>query len=318
MSHDQPRVLTTSPGTRPGHFGPTEWMLVAVISVTWGSSYLWIALGLESFAPGLIAWLRLTIGAAALLVLPRRRVTIERPHWRGILLIAVAGNAGPALLFAMAEQTIESSVAGMLTAATPLATLALALLLGNRTLRPIHIYGLLLGLIGVLMMSAESVVGADAGVAGVIYVIIAILGYAITSNVTGPLAERYGAVAVVVRSQAIAIVLVTPSGVFALNDSTFSWKSLIAVAILGVFGTGIARALQAALISRSGAPRASIIGYLVPVVAAMLGVVFLGEHLAVAEVLGLAIVTVGAILGSRRISARRARDTDINRSSPPS
>ena len=76
MSHDQPRVLTTSPGTRPGHFGPTEWMLVAVISVTWGSSYLWIALGLESFAPGLIAWLRLTIGAVALLLLPRRPVQV--------------------------------------------------------------------------------------------------------------------------------------------------------------------------------------------------------------------------------------------------
>lgn len=306
------RVLTTSAGTRPDHFGPAEWILVAVISVTWGSSYLWIALGLESFAPGLVAWLRLTIGAAALLLLPRRRVTVERHHWRGILLIAVAGNAGPALLFAMAEQTIESSVAGMLTAATPLATLAIALLLGNRSLRPIHIFGLLLGLIGVLLMSAESVVGAEAGVAGVTYVIIAILGYAVTSNVTGPLAERYGAVAVVVRAQAIAIVLVTPSGFLALNDSTFSWKSFVAVAILGVFGTGIARALNATLISRSGAPRASIIGYLVPVVAVILGVVFLGENLTLAEALGLAIITVGALLGSRRIGGRPAAAADID------
>jgi drug/metabolite transporter (DMT)-like permease len=310
-------VLTTSAGTRPDHFGPTEWLLVAVISVTWGSSYMWIALGLESFAPGLIAWLRLTIGAAVLLLLPRQRVAIERHHWRGILLIAIAGNAGPALLFAMAEQTIESSVAGMLTAATPLATLAIALLLGNRTLRPIHIVGLLLGLVGVLMMSAESVVGADAGVAGVVYVIIALLGYAVTSNVTGPLAERYGAVAVVVRSQAIAIVLVTPSGLFALDDSTFSWKSLIAIAILGIFGTGLARALQAMLISRSGAPRASIIGYLVPVVAAILGVAFLGENLSIAEVAGLATITIGALLGSRRISVGRAENADIDRETGP-
>jgi drug/metabolite transporter (DMT)-like permease len=246
-----------------------------------------------------------------LLVLPRERVSIERHHWRTILLIAVAGNAGPALLFAMAEQTIESSVAGMLTAATPLATLALALLLGNRTLRPIHIYGLLLGLIGVLLMSAESVIGATAGVAGVVYVIIAIVGYAITSNVTGPLTERYGAVAVVLRSQAIAIALVTPSGLFALNDSTFSWKPFIAIVILGAFGTGMARALQATLITRSGAPRASIIGYLVPLVAVVLGVAFLGETLTWLEVIGLVIITVGAGLGSRKISAGPRPAADI-------
>jgi drug/metabolite transporter (DMT)-like permease len=212
----------------------------------------------------------------------------------------------------MAEQTIESSVAGMLTAATPLVTLAIARLLGNRTLRPIHMVGLLLGLIGVLMMSAESVVDAEAGLSGVVFVIIALLGYAVTANVTGPLAERYGAVALVVRAQAIAIILVTPSGIFALSDSTFSWKSLIAVAILGSFGTGVARALQATLISRSGAPRASIFGYLVPVVAAILGVVFLNEHLTIAEVLGLLVISVGALLGSRRINARPAADADFN------
>ena len=70
--------------------------------------------------------------------------------------------------------------------------------LGNRTLRPIHMVGLLLGLVGVLMMSAESVVDADAGLSGVLFVIIALLGYAVTASVTGPLAERYGAVALVV------------------------------------------------------------------------------------------------------------------------
>ena len=312
MPPDSRRVLTTSAGTKPDHFGPAEWVLVAIISLTWGSSYLWIALGLESFAPGVIAWLRLSIGAAVLFLLPRERVTIERHHWRGILLIAIAGNAGPALLFAMAEQTIESSVAGMLTAAAPLATLAIALLLGNRTLRPIHMYGLLLGLVGVVVMSAESVVGASAGISGVAYAIIAILGYAITANVTGPLAERYGPVALVLRSQAIAIVLVTPSGLLDLNDSTFSWKSLIAVGILGVFGTGMARALQVTLIARSGAPRASIIGYLVPVVAVILGVGFLDENLTIVEGVGLAIITIGAVLGSRRINANSSETANIN------
>ena len=119
--------------------------------------------------------------------------------------------------------------------------------------------------------------------------------------VIGPLVERYGAVAVIVRAQLIALATITPSGYLALDDSTFLWKSFIAVAILGIFGTGIARSLQAALISRAGAPRASIVGYLVPVVAAILGVVVLDEVLSAIELAGLVVISVGAFLGSRQI-----------------
>jgi len=294
-------ILTTSEGTNRGHFGPPEWGLLAATSLVWGSSYLWIALGLEAFQPGLIAWLRLAFGAAVLMLLPRRRVAIARHDWKVIVLIGLVGNAGPALLFAMAEQTLESSVVGMLTAATPLATLALAIPLGNRSLRPVHIVGLCLGLVGVIAMSIDNVSGADTGVAGIVYVLTAIVGYAIVSNVIGPLVERYGAVAVVVRAQIIALAVMTPSGYLALSDSTFLWKSFFAVAILGVFGTGIARSLQAALISRAGAPRASVVGYMVPVVAAVLGVVVLDEVLTPVELAGLAAISVGAFLGSRRI-----------------
>lgn len=295
------RILTTSDGTSRGHFGPIEWGLLAATSLVWGSSYLWIALGLEAFQPGLIAWLRLAFGAAVLILLPRPRAEIAKHDWKVIVLIGLVGNAAPALLFAMAEQTLESSVVGMLTAATPLATLALAIPLGNRSLRPVHVVGLGLGLAGVVAMSIDNVSGAGTGVAGIIYVLTAIVGYAIVSNVIGPLVERYGAVAVVVRAQVIALAVMTPSGYLALNDSTFMWKSFIAVAILGIFGTGIARSLQASLISRAGAPRASVVGYLVPVVAAVLGFVVLDEVLTAVELAGLAVVSIGAFLGSRQI-----------------
>ena len=280
---------------------------MAITSLTWGSSYLWIALGLESFAPGLVAWLRLILGAAALLAIGRLRGRVPRHDWPGIAIVGVVGNAAPALLFALAEQTVESSVVGMLTAATPLATLAVAFAMGNRTLRSTHVVGLLLGLVGVVLMTIGSVTGTSRSVAGVVYVLIAILGYAVTSNVIGPLAERYGAVAVLVRAQLLAAAVMTPLGISGIGKSTFSWKSFIAVAILGILGTGMARSVQATLIARSGAPRASIVGYLVPVVAAILGVVVLSETLDLAEIGGLLIVTLGAYLGSRRI-ARPARE----------
>ena len=294
------RVLETSEGTSP-HFGPVEWALLAVTSITWGSSYLWIALGLESFAPGLIAWLRLAFGAATLALFTREQVSIERRDWGVITLIAVVGNAGPALAFAVAEQTLESSVVGMLTAAVPLATLVVAMLLGNRSLRPVHAVGLLLGLIGVVLLSVDNVVGAKTGVSGIVYTLLAVFGYALTANVIGPVVERYGAVAVILRAQAISVVLLTPSGLLALDESSFSGRSFVAIVILGVLGTGMARSVQAALVARAGAPRSSVVGYLVPVVAAILGVAFLSEKMSAAELAGLAIITVGAFLGTRKV-----------------
>lgn len=294
------RVLETSAGTSV-HFGPVEWGLLAITSITWGSSYLWIALGLESFAPGLIAWLRLAFGAGTLALISRERATIERRDWAVITLIAVVGNAGPALAFAVAEQTLESSVVGMLTAAVPLATLLVALMLGNRSLRPVHAIGLLLGLIGVVMLSVDNVMGAKTGVAGIVYTMLAVFGYAVTANVIGPVVERYGAVTVILRAQLISVVLMTPSGLFAIDDSSFSWRSFSAIAILGILGTGMARSVQAELVARAGAPRASVVGYLVPVVAAILGVVFLSETMSPAELGGLAVITVGAVLGTRRV-----------------
>jgi len=298
------RVLATSEGTS-SHFGAIEWGLLAVTSITWGSSYLWIALGLESFGPGLIAWLRMAFGATTLALITRQTVAIDRRDWGVITLIAVVGNAGPALLFALAEQTLESSVVGMLTAAVPLATLVVALLLGNRSLRPIHAAGLILGLIGVVMLSVDNVVGAAAGVTGIVYTMLAVFGYAVTANVIGPVVQRYGAVAVILRAQLISVLLLTPSGFFALSDSTFSWRSFIAVAVLGVLGTGMARSVQAALVARAGAPRSSVVGYLVPVVAAILGVAFLSETMSAAELGGLAVISVGAFLGTRKVRPTR-------------
>ena len=296
------RVLETSEGTS-SHFGPVEWGLLAITSITWGSSYLWIALGLESFAPGLIAWLRLAFGAGTLALITRKHTVIDRHDWGVITLIAIVGNAGPALLFAMAEQTLESSVVGMLTAAVPLATLVVAIVLGNRSMRLVHAVGLILGLSGVLMLSVDNVVGANTGVAGIGYTLLAVFGYALTANVIGPVVQRYGAVAVILRAQALSVLMLTPFGLFALDDSSFSWRSFIAIAVLGVLGTGMARSVQAALVARAGAPRSSVVGYLVPVVAAILGLVFLSETMSAAELGGLAVITVGAFLGTRKVRA---------------
>lgn len=94
MSVQPPRVLATSAGTRRGNFGRMEWLLVGATSLTWGSSYLWIALGLETFAPGLIAWLRVAFGAAVLLGVVILSETLSGLELLGLGVVSVGAYLG--------------------------------------------------------------------------------------------------------------------------------------------------------------------------------------------------------------------------------
>lgn len=275
--------------------------MLLFLAVVWGASFLFIAIGLEAFTPGMVAWLRLIIAVAVLSALPSVRRRVDRRDWPAIAIVTVAGNAGPALLFAYAEQTIESSLAGMLNAAVPLATATIAFTLGIRSLRRVHLIGLVLGFAGVVLLSLPSATGSSSETLAVALVLLAVAGYALTGNVLVPLQQKYGALPVIYRAQALGVVLVTPFGLTNLSDNRFELGPFIAVAILGGVGTGVARSVQATIAGRMGAPRASIIGYLVPIVAMVLGVVFRAESLESLELAGFAVVMVSAFLVSRAI-----------------
>ena len=119
--------------------------MMSFLAVVWGASFLLIAIGLDAFTPGMVAWLRLIVAVLVLSALPAVRRSVDRRDWPAVAVVSIAGNAGPALLFAYAEQTIESSLAGMLNAAVPLATASIAFVLGMRSLRRVHVIGLVLG-----------------------------------------------------------------------------------------------------------------------------------------------------------------------------
>ncbi len=303
---ERTRILEAVDGTTTGRFGVREWLMLATTSLFWGSSYLWIAIGLEAFPPAVLAWLRLALGAGILVLLTRGSRRIERSDWPAVLVVGIVGNAAPALLFGLAEERVESAVVGMITGATPLATLALALIVGLRSLRQIHIIGLLFGFAGIVMMSVPNVAGEGASPLGVGYVLAAVACYAITSVALGPLQRRYGGMTVILNAQVIATVVMTPYAAIEVGRSGFTLRSFVAVAILGILGTGVARAVQANLIGRTGPARASTVGYLVPVTAVVLGVVVLAERVGPIELAGLGIVLVGAYLTSRRTALAAA------------
>lgn len=294
-------LIKTAEGTNAGSFGVSEWSMLGFLAVVWGSSFLLIAIGLEGFTPGMVAWLRLIVAVLVLSLVPAVRSRVDRSDWPAIAIVTVAGNAGPALLFAFAEQTVESSVAGMLNAAVPLTTAGIAFSLGLRTLKPVHLAGLFIGLAGVVMLSLPSISGEGSALGGVLMVLLAVVGYALTTNVLVPLQQKYGALPVIYRAQLLGVVLVTPFGLSNLSDNTLAVGPIVAVVVLGALGTGVARAVQATMAGQVGGPRASIIGYLVPIVAIILGVAFRDETLDPLELAGFGAVLISAYLVTRAV-----------------
>lgn len=295
------RILTTSEGVNREAFSPLDWGLFVSISLLWGSSFLLIAIGLEAFEPGLITLLRVSFGAAALWLVPKARATkIERGDWPRIIALSILWVAIPFTLIPIAQQYINSAIAGMLNGAMPIFATVFAVILLRRLPRTLTVVGLGIGFLGVVAISAPSIGQGSSEALGVALVVVATACYGISVNIAAPIQQRYGSIPVMARMLALALVWTAPLGLIALPDSSFAWGSFLAIAAVGVLGTGLAFVVMGNLVGRVGSTRASFITYVIPVVALVLGVVFRGDEVALIAVIGVVMVVGGAIMASRR------------------
>jgi drug/metabolite transporter (DMT)-like permease len=282
-------------------FSALDWGLFVSISLLWGSSFLLIAVGLEAFEPGLITLLRVGFGAAALWLMPRARAEgIERADWPRVITLSVLWVAIPFTLIPIAQQHINSAIAGMLNGAMPIFAAVVAMILLQRLPRRLTMLGLAIGFLGVVAISAPTIGQGSSEALGVALVVLATACYGISVNIAAPIQQRYGSIPVMARMLALALIWTAPLGVIGAAGSSFAWSSLIAVAAIGILGTGVAFVVMGNLVGRVGSTRASFITYVIPVVALLLGVVFRGDEVALIAVVGVAMVIVGAIMASRR------------------
>jgi drug/metabolite transporter (DMT)-like permease len=294
------RLPATAAGVRTEAFGPTEWGLLAAIASIWGSSFLFMAIGLEAFRPGVVTLARVALGAVTLSLIPKARLPVDRTDLVRIAILGVVWMGLPLLLFPIAQQWIDSSLAGMLNGAVPLMTAAFATGLLRRLPGTRQLAGLVVGFAGVVAISWPSIQGARATAVGTILVLVAVSLYGLAANLAVPLQQRYGALPVLLRAQVAALILVTPFGLLHLPGSSWAWPSALAMLPLGVLGTGLAFVSMTVLVGRAGAARGSVSIYFVPVVAILLGVLFRDERVAPIALVGTALVLAGAWLTSRR------------------
>jgi len=299
------RILSTSEGLNREAFSVMDWALFVSISLSWGSSGLLMAIGLDAFAPGLVTLLRVGLGAAALWLVPQARSRkIERQDWPRVVVLSVVWIAVPLTLFPLAQQYINSAVAGMLNGATPIFTAIIAVVLLGRMPRFVTIAGLGVGLVGVVFISAPSISEGSSEAIGALLVVIATVCYGLSINIAAPIQQRYGSIPLMARVLGLATLWVSPFGFLALPDSTFAWDSLLASVVVGVLGTGAAFVIFGNLVGRVGGTRASFITYVIPVVALILGVVFRDDVVAPIAIVGVVLVIIGAVLASRRDTSR--------------
>jgi drug/metabolite transporter (DMT)-like permease len=293
-------LVQTSEGSSTESFGPVEWGLLAATATIWGSSFLFIEIGLEAFRPGVVALARVALGAATLALVPRARTRVDRGDLPRIALLGVVWMTVPFVLFPMAQQWIDSAVAGMLNGAVPLTSAVIATALLRRLPGARQLAGLAIGFAGVVAITWPQMRAGSATALGAVLILIAICLYGLGLNMAVPLQQRYGALPVLLRSQLAALVLLVPFGLWQLSGSHWSPGPALAMIPLGALGTALAFVAMVNLAGRAGAARGSIAIYFTPIVAIALGVLFRDERIAPIAIVGVALVVAGAWLTSRR------------------
>lgn len=274
---------------------------MGLLALFWGSSFLWIKMGLASFTPMRMTFVRLVLGAAVLVALcygGRNRLPRDRRLWGHLAVAALVGNAIPFTLFGIGEQTVDSGVAGVLNATTPLWVLLIAIMLrSEQDLSATKIAGLVLGFAGTLLIFSPW----EAAVAswGALLILVAAICYAVSFAYIGRFVSGRGVAPIALSaSQILAatglMALTLP--VQGLDTIHLRWDAAIAVAVLGIFGTGFAFALNYRLITDEGPTNAATVGYLLPVVSVLLGALFLDENLTPHVVAGMVVVLGGVAL----------------------
>ncbi|HYQ65545.1 DMT family transporter [Actinophytocola sp.] len=283
-------------------------LLIAILALVWGSNFLWIKVSLDAFSPTQVTAARMVLGALVLLtVIAVRREALPRDFtvWAHLVVAALVANVIPYLLFAVGETRVDSGIAGALNATTPLWTLVLAFAVRQSTrLRLLQVVGLVLGFVGSLLIFTPWDAGSVDAL-GALYCLLAALSYGISYlYMSHYLTPRNLSPTVLSTSQLIAASVLTAATLPLDSAEAPAWSvgPWLALAVLGVIGTGLAYVINYALIRTEGPVGASVVTYLVPVASVVLGFLVLDETAPLLSLLGVATILIGIRL-SRRLAA---------------
>lgn len=294
------RAAITSEGTHRDAFELQDWGLLWAAALIWGSSFLFISIGVDHFGPGLVTFGRILIGAIVLGCTKRARaVKIDREDWPRVFAVGVTWLAFPMTLFPIAQQHINSGLAGMLNGSIPLFAAIVASIALARLPGPAQRIGLVVGALGIVLLGWPALREGGSSALGVVLVVIACSSYGVAVNINVPLAQKYGSIPVFWRAQLLSVVLTAPLAIAGIGDAHWNTGAAAALLSLGALGTAAAFIAMINLTTRVGSTRGSALTYLEAIIALALGALFHHEKVLALEIIGSAVLLLGAWLVSR-------------------
>jgi drug/metabolite transporter (DMT)-like permease len=276
-----------------------HWLVLALLSLIWGSSYILMKKGLESFSTYQIAGLRVLITFLSLLPIALRNLPkLSRENFRSLAIIGIFGSGIPAFLFPLAETKIDSSLAGMLNSLSPVFTLVLGIMFYKQIAIKSQIAGVFLGLLGAVgLLYSESFTFNFYG----LYVVLATFLYSISTNEVSRIKDLNG-----LQITSLAFLILSPFAVILLLTSDYHsaletehWvRNLGFIAILSVVGTSLALALFYLLVRDTSPVFGSMVTYFIPIVASFWGIAD-NEHFTHSMILSLGLIIGGVYLINR-------------------
>ena len=283
----------------------TKWIILFLLALVWGSSFILMKRGLEAFSSSQVAALR--IGIASLFLIPflikHYKINLKK-YWLGLVLAGVFGNLIPAFLFTKAETGISSSLAGMLNALTPLFTVIFGWIAFRNKSTPLQVTGILIAFAGALLLLSGDKNPQESGLLYACLVILATICYAISVNCIKHFLGDLNSIAATAWSFAfigpVALVyLFSTNFIEVMQYNPKAVTSLGYISILGIVGSALSVIFFNYLIKLSGAVFAASSTYIIPIVAVGWGL-FDGEIISVMQIAAIFVILGGVWLINKR------------------
>jgi drug/metabolite transporter (DMT)-like permease len=284
------------------------WLLFSAMSVIWGIPYLFIKIAVAELAPPTLVLARVATATAVLLPITVRRrelIPVLR-RWRPLIAYTAVELCVPWYFLAVAEQTLSSSLTGLLLATVPLVSAVLAVSTRHEHLGTGRVVGLIVGFAGVAMLVGVDIRGNLLAVGAVAVVAVC---YALGPFILARHMSQLPHLGVVTASLVVSTVVYLPFGTARAPSHLPSAGTVTAVVTLGVVCTALAFVLFFRLIAEVGPARATVITYVNPAVALLLGVVVLGESFTITAAVAFGLILIGSVWGTGR--DRRADETAV-------
>jgi drug/metabolite transporter (DMT)-like permease len=283
------------------------WTAFVALGIIWGLPYFFIKVAVQEVSPFALAFSRVLLATVILMPIAWRRGALRSlgRHKAAIVAFGLVEFAIPFSLISLGERWISSSVTGILIAMVPLSIALIQRFFGIReALGAWRIAGLAVGFIGVAALLGTGPISGALGWAGVGCMLVSTLCYAVGPLIIQRHLQDLDSIGPLAASLGVASIILLIPAALEIPSSLPTANALLSIAVLGIVCTAVAMLLMFFLVNHAGAARASVITYINPVVATLLGVVVLDEHLGIGGLIAFALILLGSWLATRGKIAR--------------